>query len=221
MEEANGEARLRMLETIREFSAAHLNDDADFRAAVQRAHAAYFAEYTQAQQMHLTGAGREAALGKLTADLENIQAAWRYWAAERNLEQLGRFTDCLLMLHDARGWYHATVQLTSDLLKVLSTTVSTPERARQEILLQTTLARALLTTRGFTKEVEQAYERALELCDSAGEIPQLFPVLRGLAIFYEMISENEKGLQIGRRIMELGRPPRRCRHAHRGSSGFG
>jgi tetratricopeptide (TPR) repeat protein len=88
-------------------------------------------------------------------------------------------------------------------LMVLSTTVSTPERAQQEIVLQTTLARALLTTKGFTKEVEQAYERALELCDNADEIPQLFMVLRGLASFYEMIAENEKGLQIGQRIMEL------------------
>jgi predicted ATPase/class 3 adenylate cyclase len=203
MDEANGEARLRMLETIREFSAARLDEKTEFKAVVQRAHATFFAEFTESQRVYLTGEGREAALRKLAGDLENIQAAWRYWAAEGNLEQLGRFTDCLLMLHDARGWYHATVQLTSDLLKVLSTTVSTPERARQEILLQTTLAQALLTTRGFTKEVEEAYERALELCDGAGEIPQLFPVLRGLAVFYEMISENEKGLQIGQRIMEL------------------
>ena len=203
VDETNGEARLRMLETIREFAAARLGEDAEFRAAVQRAHATFFAEFTQGQWLHLTGEGRDAALRKLAADLENIQAAWRYWAAGGDLEQLGKFTDCLLMLYDARGWYHATVQLTTDLLAVLSSTVSTPERARQEILLQTTLARALLTTRGFTKEVEQAYMRALELRDSAGEIPQLFPILRGLAAFYEMISENEKGLQIGQRIMEL------------------
>ena len=177
--------------------------DAAFSVAARRAHATFFAEFTASQWAHFTDKGREPALTALTVELENIRAAWRYWAAEGNLEQLGKFTDCLRMLYDARGWYHATVQFTSDLLKVLSVTVSTPERARQEIVLQTSLARAFLTTRGFTKEVEQAYARALELCTSAGEIPQLFPVLRGLATFYEMISENEKGLQIGQRIMEL------------------
>ena len=183
-DEPDGQSRLHMLETIREFAAQHLDENVEFHAAVQHAHATFFAEFTQAQWAHLIGDRREAALRKLTADLENIQAAWRYWAAEGNLEQLGKFTNCLLMLYDARGWYHATVQLTSDLLAVLSTTVSSPERVQQEIMMQTTLARALMTTRGFTEEVEQAYKRALELCDSAGEIPQLFPVLRGLASFY-------------------------------------
>lgn len=202
-DEANGGTRLRMLETIREYAAARLDEHAEFSTAVQRAHAAFFAEFTQGQLMPLMGDGREAALRRLAADLENIQAAWRYWLAQADLEQLGKFTNCLLMFYDARGWYHATVRLTSDLLAVLSATVSSPERIQQEIVLQTTLARALMTTRGFTEEVEQAYKRALELCDRAGEIPQLFPVLRGLASFYSLRAENEKGFQVGQRIMEL------------------
>ena len=98
-------------------------------------------------------------------------------------EQLGKFTDSLWLLYDAHGWYHATVQLTTDLLQVLALTESTPERAREEITLQTSLARALLATKGYSVEVEQAYARALALCERAGEIPQLFSVLRGLSSF--------------------------------------
>ena len=202
-EQVDGEVRFHMLETIREFAAARLEENAVFSLAAKRAHAVFFTEFAQSQRAHLTGSGRDSALMKLIADLENIQAAWQYWAGKADLEQLGKFTDCLLMLYDARGWSHATVRLTSDLLALLSTTVSTPERIQQEIVMQTTLARALLTTRGFTSQVEQAYQRALELCERAGEIPQLFPVLRGLAVFYVMISGDEKGLQIGKRIMEL------------------
>jgi tetratricopeptide (TPR) repeat protein len=107
------------------------------------------------------------------------------------------------VLYDARGWYHATVELTTDLLTILSKTVTSPDRARQEILLQTSLARALLATKGYGEEVERAYARALELCSSAGEIPQLLPVLRGLASFYGLRAENDKGIQIGERILEL------------------
>ena len=203
MEEPHGESRLRMLETIREFASARLEEAPEFSAAARRAHAIYFAEFTQSQWQSLTGDGRETALTRLTADLENIKSAWRYWATEGNLEQLGKFTDSLWLLYDARGWYHATVELTTDLLQVLSTTVSTPERARQEIMLQTSLARALLATKGYTEEVEQAYARALELCQSAGEIPQLFPVLRGLSSFYILRNELEKGAQMGERILSL------------------
>ncbi len=202
-EEDHGEAHLRMLETLREFAIACLEEDATFNGAARRAHATFFAEFTASQWTNLKGEGRERALTVLAVELENIRTAWRYWAAEGNLEQLGKFTDSLWLLYDARGWYHATVELTTQLLQVLSANVSTPEHAREEIVLQTSLARALLATKGYTEEVEQAYARALELCTSVGEIPQLFPVLRGLASFYVLRSEFAKGVQIGERILEL------------------
>src|SRR5688572_6744095 len=175
------EPRLLMLETIREYAVERLEEDPEFSSAVRQAHATYFADFTRRQWERMTGDGREAALREMESDIENVRTAWRYWVANGNLEQLHKLTDCLWLLYDARGWYHAMVDLTADLLHVLASTPSTPERAQQEILLQTSLARALLATRGYTEEVEQAYERALELCESAGEIPQLFSVLRGLA----------------------------------------
>ncbi len=201
--EVHSEPRFSMLETIREYAALRLDENAESRTAARRAHATYFAELTQNQWEPLTGEEREAALRTLVSDIENIRAAWRYWVAERDLEQLGKFTDTLWLLNDARGWYQASADLTSDLLKVLSSTVSTPERARQEITLQTSLARALMAIKGYTPEVEQAYARALELCQHEGEIPQLFPVLRGLSSFYLYRGEFEKGAQIGAQILHL------------------
>jgi predicted ATPase/class 3 adenylate cyclase len=198
-----GAARLQMLETIREFAAARLDENAELRADARRAHARYFADYTKSEWANLTGEGRDAALERLTADLENIKAAWQYWAAEGDLEQLRKLTDSLWYLYDARGWYHASIELINDLLKILATTVSTPERLREEILLQTTLARAIQSTKGYTIEVEQAYQRALELCDRAGEIPELFPVLRGLASFYVLRMEEEKSVAMAERIIRL------------------
>lgn len=198
-----GETRLQMLETIREFAAARLDEHAALRADARRAHARYFADYTKSEWANLTGEGRDAALQRLTADLENIKAAWQYWAAEGDLEQLRKLTDSLWYLYDARGWYHTSIELINDLLKILATTVSTPERAREEILLQTSLARAIQSIKGYTIEVEQAYQRALELCDRAGEIPELFPVLRGLASFYVLRMEEEKSVAMAERIIRL------------------
>ena len=121
-----------------------------------------------------------------------------------NLEQLHKLTDCLWLLYDAQGWYHATVDLTSDLLNVLSSTPSTPERAREEIMLQTTLARLLMAIKGCTPEVERAYTRALELCQRHGEIPQSLPVLRALAGFYAYVADFEKSAHFGEQILTLG-----------------
>lgn len=197
------EPRLLMLETIREYATERLEENPEFRALVHRAHAAYFADFALSQWERLTGGSREAALEAMHSELENIQAAWRYWVADGHLEQLHKITDSLWSLYDKRGWYHAMVDLTGDLLNVLASNPSTQERAQQEIMLQVSLARGLLATRGYTEEVEQAYARAMELCESAGEIPQLFPVLRGLASFYILRTEYDKAIQLGERMLQL------------------
>ena len=203
VDQKTGGSRLVMLETIREYAGERLAGDPAFHAAARRGQATYFAEFTQRQWERLTGSGREAALEELSSDLENVRTAWHYWVDKKDLEQLGKFVDSLWLLFDVRGWYHATVDLTTDLLDVLSSTPSTPELAQQEIVLRTSLARALLATKGYTPEVEEAYTRALELSQAAGEVSQLFPVLRGLFSFYTFRGEFEKGLPIGEQILNL------------------
>jgi tetratricopeptide (TPR) repeat protein len=199
----HGESRLLMLETIREYAAERLGELPEVRAAGHRAHAAYFADFAQQQWQHLTGHRRAPALAAMAADTENLRTAWRYWLAEGNLDELNKLVDSLWLLYDARGSYQATIELTSDLLNVLSATPSTPERATQEVTLQTSLARALLAVKGYTSEVEEAYTRALELLEGNPNLPQLFPVLRGLASFYNLRAEFDKGAQVGREILRL------------------
>lgn len=203
VDQETGETKLVMLETIREYAVERLEDDHAFSEAVRRAHATYFADFTQRQWEYLTGENREGILAGMESDIENIQTAWRYWVIDGNLEQLRKLTDGLWLIYDARGWYRATADLTNDLLKVLSSTPSTPELVQEQIVLQTSLARALLAVKGYTPEVEEAYARALELSQTSGEISQLFPVLRGLYSFYTFQGQFEKGLLIGKQILDL------------------
>jgi predicted ATPase/class 3 adenylate cyclase len=198
-----GEPRLVMLETIREYAAERLDDLPDFRAAARRAHAVHFTDFAQRQWEHLTGDQRDTTLAAMTAEIENLRLAWRYWVAERDLDQLNGLVDSLWLLYDTQGSYHATIELTTELLNVLSSTTSTPERAMQEATLRTSLARALMAINGYTREVEEAYTRALELFEGERRFPQLFPVLRGLASFYNYRAEFDKGAEVGREILRL------------------
>jgi predicted ATPase/class 3 adenylate cyclase len=202
-EQETGEPRLLMLETIREYAEERMDDDPEFHAAAYRTHAIYFAGFAQRQWGRLTGSDWETALQELSIDRENLRRAWGYWVEKKDLEQLGKFVDSLWLLYDMRGWYHATVDLTTDLLDVLSSIPSTPELAQQEIVLRTSLARALLATKGYTPEVEEAYNRALELSQAAGVVSQLFPVLRGLYSFYTLQGKFEKVGIIGEQILDL------------------
>lgn len=202
-EDDAGEPRLRMLETIRAYATDKLKENPGLYESACQSHAVHFADLTQRQWLRMSGYDREAAMGTMAAEIENLKIAWRYWAAEGDLEQLHNMVNPLWLLYDRRGWYQGTIELTTDLLKILSSTPSSPEQAQQEIMLQTSLARALLAIKGYTSEVEEAYARALKLSEGQGEIPQLFPVLRGLSSYYMYRAEFDKGIQIGRRILEL------------------
>jgi predicted ATPase/class 3 adenylate cyclase len=201
--ESRGSHRLWMLETIREYAAERLEDDPGLSDAARNAHAEYFSEFARGRREDLYGPQRDATLDDLAADLANLLAAWRYLVDARDLEKLDELLDALWVLHDARGWYSAAVQLARDLLGVLSAVPSTPDLVQEKIALATSLARGLLAIRGYTEEVEEAHSQALALLDEAGGLPQLFPVLRGLASFYLYHAEFDKAVAAGRELLDL------------------
>ena len=70
-------------------------------------------------------------------------------------------------------------------LESLLTLPDTPERAQQELVLQTTLGPALQMIKGWaSSEAQQAYTRARALCQQIGDTPEIFPTLWGIWLFY-------------------------------------
>ncbi|HEX2222160.1 MAG TPA: adenylate/guanylate cyclase domain-containing protein [Candidatus Limnocylindria bacterium] len=195
--------RLSMLDTIREYAAERLEREPELSEAARRAHAAYFADFAARTVRERARVGRGAALDELASELPNLQAAWDHFVATRDMGQLNRLLDALWGLHDARGWYHAAVALTNDLLTVLAKTEPSPDRAEDEITLRLTLARGLLAIRGYTEEVEELYREALALSTASGAVPKRLPVLRSLASFYLARGEIDRTAAIGREVLAL------------------
>jgi predicted ATPase len=82
------------------------------------------------------------------------------------------------------AYVEAIAHLTTG-LTVLQTLPQTPARTQQELMLHVALGGSLVAVQGYaTPEVAQVYTRARELCRQLGDTPQLFPVLRGLFVFY-------------------------------------
>jgi predicted ATPase/class 3 adenylate cyclase len=202
--DANEEPRLVMFGTIRDYALERLEENPVLSAAAYKAHAEYYADFTRDQWRYLSGESSEDALKHMDLELENIRAAWRFWFAAENLEQLDKINDSLWLIYETRGWYKAMLSLTQDLLDVLASTSITPERAIRKIVLQTNLASTLLITKGYlSTDVEQAFARAFELIEEQGEIPQLFPVLRGLARYFSYRGEYQKAIRVGEQILNL------------------
>jgi predicted ATPase/class 3 adenylate cyclase len=199
-----GDPRLVMFATIYDFAVEKLTAHPQLKDAANRAHADYYADFAYYRWGLLADESSGEALHKIDLDLENLRAAWSYWVDAKILEQLDKIRDCLWLLYERRGWYPAMVALSRDMLNALSTSTSTPERTVLEIVLQTNLASTLLITKGyFDNEVEQNFNRAFELIERNREIPQLFPVLSGLARYYSYRGEFEKAIRMGNQILSM------------------
>ena len=82
------------------------------------------------------------------------------------------------------AYVEAIAHLTTG-LTVLQTLPETSARTQQELMLHVALGGSLAAIQGYaTPEVARVYTRARELCQQLGDTPQLFPVLRGLFVFY-------------------------------------
>ena len=195
--------RLEMFDTIREYAGEQRERNPQLGPSARRAHAEYFSELAGSSAAHLRGPAREETLDALSSELGNLLAAWTFWVEAGDLEHLHTMLDPLWALLDARGRYHAAVELSDDLLRVLATVPPTPERTHEEIMLRTSLARGLMAIRGYTEEVEQAYARALELSETVGEVPNRFPVLRSLATFHLYRGEFDRAAALGRELLEI------------------
>ncbi|MEW6212219.1 MAG: hypothetical protein AB1631_28075, partial [Acidobacteriota bacterium] len=89
-------------------------------------------------------------------------------------------------------------------LELLIRLPDAPERAQQELLLQTSLAVGLSATEGYgATEVEKAYRRARELCQQSGSNLQLSPVLWGLWRFYLIRSDLKVARELSQHLLEL------------------
>jgi class 3 adenylate cyclase/predicted ATPase len=89
-------------------------------------------------------------------------------------------------------------------LDLLQRLPQNPERFQQELALQLALGTPLIATKGFASpEVGEVYARARELCQQAGEVPELFPVLWGLWVFYTARSDHKAALELAEQCLHL------------------
>jgi tetratricopeptide (TPR) repeat protein len=102
--------------------------------------------------------------------------------------------------HRMSAHQEATGHLTRG-LELLASVPQGLERMQLELGLQTSLGTTLITTHGYASpQVEQAFVRARELCQTLGDPQQVIPVLYGLCLFRltrgELLKAQEKGKQL-------------------------
>lgn len=195
--------RFAMLLMLKEYSAERLAENPELNRTVRTAHARYFSDFAHRLEERLAGAEREDALEELASEIGNLRTAWRFWVEQGDVEQLFNLIDGLWALHEARGWYHAAIELASEALQVLATTPTTPELAAEELVIRTSLARALMAVKGYGPEVEEAFKQILLVADTSGTSAQRFPVLRAMFTYYMNKGDFGPTLDIGVELLAM------------------
>jgi class 3 adenylate cyclase/predicted ATPase len=97
----------------------------------------------------------------------------------------------------------------SKALELLNTMPESHERFQQELAFQLAVGTPLIATKGFgSPEVGTVYARARQLCEQAGEAPQLFPVLWGLWVFYTARAEHTEARKLAEQCLRLAETTR-------------
>jgi predicted ATPase len=103
-EDADGDLRLRMLGTIREFALERLKECGEAEAILAR-HARFFLRLVQQADAELSGPAQQSWFQRLKIEGNNVRAA-RSWALERHdVEFLLRLCVALARFADVRGYY--------------------------------------------------------------------------------------------------------------------
>jgi class 3 adenylate cyclase/tetratricopeptide (TPR) repeat protein len=87
-------------------------------------------------------------------------------------------------------------------VEALQTLPDTPERTQQDLLLHVALGVSFMAVKGrAAPEVERVYSRARALCQQVGDTLQLFPVLRGLVLFYLNCGQRQTAQDLAEQLL--------------------
>jgi predicted ATPase len=106
--------------------------------------------------------------------------------------------------NSSRSAYPEAISYLNKGLSVLQTLPASPERARREMELYTTLAPALRVAKGpASLETERAYIQARKLCHQVGAVSPLLTMLEGLCSCYVVRGEYRNALELGEESLAL------------------
>jgi predicted ATPase len=200
---ADDRPRFTLLQTIQAYAREQLETEPERADAIRRAHAEHYTRRAVDLGEQLADRGRDLVLAEFADDLGNVRRAWDQWAADLDVDRLNEMLGPLWGYYDARGDYRSTVELGDDLLKVLASQPDSPERARDQLAVELSLARSMLAVRGFTADAEQAIRSVLDHAGPAGSSRERFAPLRSLASLHMLRSDFPRVIDVANELLTI------------------
>jgi predicted ATPase/transcriptional regulator with XRE-family HTH domain len=93
-------------ELIRQFAASNLANDPEEMGIAKERHASYYIGLLEAQGVRLQSYQQKEAATELTADIDNIRAAWDWSIANHEFIRLYQVSTGLMHLFEVRNWFN-------------------------------------------------------------------------------------------------------------------
>lgn len=192
-------ARVSMLLMIKEFAQAKLSDQPDREGEVRAAHAAHYLDVATRLRTALGQEDLARALADVDSERGNLRTAWKHTSSVANRDDLMTAVEILWSVYEAGGWYHAAIEMGEEALAAIA-----PGQSADALVIQTSVARAMMAVHGYNEDVEAAFTRGLQLADAVGTPAQRAAVLRAFASYYTLSARIDKALDFGRQLLDLG-----------------
>jgi DNA-binding winged helix-turn-helix (wHTH) protein/tetratricopeptide (TPR) repeat protein len=174
-----------------------------FRHALYRD--AVYARLTAARRSGLhnrIGMRQEAAFGNNANEIASELA--RHFEQGRNFKRALQYREQAARNALRRSAPREAIEHLSAGLGILGRLPEGHERLEHELQLRLALGAAVQSTKGYgANEVQEAYQRAGELCQQLGETPHLFPALMGLWSFAVGRGEWKRSLDLAEKNLRL------------------
>ncbi len=99
-----GTGRYSLHEFVRQYAQAYLQQDPAEAEAARQGHSRYYLQWLQQQEAALKSAQQRAVLAELSAEVDNIRAAWEWALAQPIPAELAGAARCLSWFYDLKGW---------------------------------------------------------------------------------------------------------------------
>jgi predicted ATPase/DNA-binding XRE family transcriptional regulator len=196
LQDDRGEARVTLLETVREFG-RELLEEAGELAVTAGAHLDWCARLAAEAGLALAGPEQAAWLGRLTRDLGNVRTALR-WAAEHGSAETGlRLASALHGFWLDRGHTREGLEAIERLLRAGGAVDPAVLAAARRT------AGALAWRLGSDDLAAARFRESVALCRELGDVRGLAQGLRGLAPALERLGEHEESLALFEEAVSL------------------
>ena len=156
-----GAERYDLHEVVRQGAATHLEHDHREATATRDRHAAYFAALLAERDRLLKSRVQRATVTELTAEIDNVRAAWHWATQRRRLADLRLAIPTLYYFHEIRNWYQEAANLFRQAADTLQTTAMEAGADEEQRLL----LGELLALQGWFAFRYSEFELARELAE--------------------------------------------------------